>query len=199
MKLDRITDIHEHVDLLRAALDQFRQESANQIMVIGDVFATGDQIHPTCELLAKAQLIGVWGNLDLGLCFDPPVASRQKFGDLVVDFMSSLQPRLEVEGCPFQHVEPWLNPNEITDLWYFEGVPDTPRECRTHLGGDAPSARLRRPLPRYELVPKKAGVSRARWKPTPTHAPRVLPSATRRLRLEDGRLSPTRNLCRMSK
>jgi hypothetical protein len=38
--------------------------------------------------------------------------------------MTSLRPRLEVEGCYFTHVEPWLDPEEITDLWYFDGPPD---------------------------------------------------------------------------
>lgn len=128
MKLGLITDIHEQVELLRSALDQLSREQVDQIVLIGDVFETGERIQETCQLLADAQVIGVWGNHDFGLCDDPPVALREQYGDLVVDFMSSLQPRLEIEGCLFQHVEPWLNPNDITDLWYFEGVPDTPEK-----------------------------------------------------------------------
>ena len=127
MKLGLITDIHEQVELLRSALDQL-SEQVDQIVVIGDVFETGERIVETCQLLADAQVIGVWGNHDFGLCDDPPDALREQYGDLVVDFMSSLQARLEIEGCLFQHVEPWLNPNDITDLWYFEGVPDTPEK-----------------------------------------------------------------------
>ena len=33
-----------------------------------------------------------------------------------------------IKRCLFQHVESWLNPNDILDLWYFEGVPDTPEK-----------------------------------------------------------------------
>ena len=126
MKLGLITDIHEHVELLRSALDQLRREQVDQIVMLGDVFELGERMQETCELLADAQVIGVWGNHDLGLCDHPSPAIREKYGDTVIDFMSSLQPRLEIEGCLFQHVEPWLNPNDILDLWYFEGVPDTP-------------------------------------------------------------------------
>ena len=96
--------------------------------MLGDVFALGERMQETCELLSDAEVIGVWGNHDLGLCVDPSVALREKHGDLVINFMSSLQPRLEICGCLFQHVEPWLNPNDILDLWYFEGVPDTPEK-----------------------------------------------------------------------
>ncbi len=128
MKLGLITDIHEQVDLLHDALFAFEVAHVDQIVTIGDVFSTGKQIEETCKLLADARVIGVWGNHDFGLCDNPPASLCQRYGDLVVDFMSSLQPRLEVDGCLFQHVEPWLNPNDILDLWYFEGVPDTPEK-----------------------------------------------------------------------
>ena len=42
--------------------------------------------------------------------------------------MARLRPRLEVEGCLFTHVEPWLDPEKIEDLWYFEGPPETPEQ-----------------------------------------------------------------------
>lgn len=128
MKLGLITDIHEQVELLRSALDDLQREQVDQIVVIGDVFETGKRIRETCELLDEAQVIGVWGNHDLGLCDNPSAALRSDYGDSAIDFMSSLKPRLEIEGCLFQHVEPWLDPNDIVDLWYFGGVPDTPEK-----------------------------------------------------------------------
>lgn len=128
MKLGLITDIHEHVGFLRLALNQLQREQVDQIVMLGDVFESGERMQETCELLADTQVIGVWGNHDLGLCNDPSPAFREKYGDTVIDFMSSLQPRLELDGCLFQHVEPWLNPNDILDMWYFEGVPDTPEK-----------------------------------------------------------------------
>ena len=69
------------------------------------------------------------GNHDFGLCGDNQRAEdRQRYSERVLAFMGALQPRLEVEGCLFAHVEPWLDPEKIEDLWYFEGPPDTPEQ-----------------------------------------------------------------------
>jgi hypothetical protein len=40
---------------------------------------------------------------------------------------SEVPSRLEINGCHFTHVEPWLNPEQFEDLWYFEGPPDEHR------------------------------------------------------------------------
>ena len=45
MKLGLITDIHEQVEFLQIALDRFRQEQVDQVVVIGDVFEIIDDIH----------------------------------------------------------------------------------------------------------------------------------------------------------
>jgi hypothetical protein len=39
--------------------------------------------------------------------------------------MTGLQPRLELAGCHFSHVEAWLDPRQVEDLWYFDGPPTT--------------------------------------------------------------------------
>ncbi len=124
MKLGLMTDIHEHVEHLRTALDAFQNTEVDQVVVIGDVFETGERIEETCRLLAEARAIGVWGNHDFGLCFDPHPEVRANYPVSVIDFMTSLRPRLEVDGCLFTHVEPWLNPESVADLWYFDGPPD---------------------------------------------------------------------------
>jgi hypothetical protein len=38
--------------------------------------------------------------------------------------MTRLLPRLEIDDCLFTHVEPWLDPTDLSQLWHFEGVPD---------------------------------------------------------------------------
>ncbi len=124
MKLGLITDIHEQVELLRIALERFEREQVDQIVCIGDLFMLGEQIEETCRMLAEADAIGVWGNHDYGLCVDPDDEIRERFPNALIDYMTSLRPRLEVAGCHFSHVEPWLNPEDIVDLWYFEGPPD---------------------------------------------------------------------------
>lgn len=128
MKLGLITDIHEHVELLRVALDRFDHEQVDQIVVIGDVCEMGERIEETCRLLAEAGAIGVWGNHDYGLCVDVDERTREKYPTSVIDYMTTLRPRLEVEGCYFTHVEPWLDPETLADLWYFDGPPDEHRK-----------------------------------------------------------------------
>jgi hypothetical protein len=78
--------------------------------------------------LAAVDAIGVWGNHDCGLCIDPDARVLETFPSAVIEYMSSLRPRLEVAGCYLSHVKPWLNPEEITDLWYYEGPPDRPEK-----------------------------------------------------------------------
>ena len=124
MKLGLISDIHEQVAQLHNALDRFDKERVDQVVVLGDVFEMGEHIEETCRLLAAANAIGVWGNHDYGLCFDSEDEVRTRYPSTVIDYMTSLRPRLDVAGCHFTHVEPWLNPEDLTDLWYFEGPPE---------------------------------------------------------------------------
>ena len=58
MKLGLITDIHEHVEYLRLALELFGSERVDQVVVIGDVVETGSQLEETCRLLSQANAIG---------------------------------------------------------------------------------------------------------------------------------------------
>lgn len=128
MRFGLITDVHENVSHLRTALDRFQVERVDQIVIMGDVFELGERIEETCRLLIEANAIGVWGNHDYGLCVNPDEKARTKYGSIVIDFLTSLRPRLDVAGCHFTHVEPWLNPEDVTDLWYFEGPPDAPEK-----------------------------------------------------------------------
>jgi len=124
MKLGLITNIHEQVELLRSALDRFDKERVDQVVVIGDLLKMGERIEETCRLLAEANAVGVWGNHDFGLCFDPDDEIREKFPAAVIEYMTSLRPRLDIADCHFTHVEPWLDPENVADLWYFDGPPD---------------------------------------------------------------------------
>ena len=128
MKLGLLTDIHEHVGYLRLALAELEDAQVDQIVILGDVFETGRQLDETCRLLAGAAAIGVWGNHDYGLCVDPTDESRQRYSPDALKFMASLRPRIAQWGCHFSHVEPWLDPQRVEDLWYFEGLPDDQRK-----------------------------------------------------------------------
>ncbi len=129
MRLGILADIHEHDGVLRAALERFQQEHVDQVVVLGDILEVGDRLTETCCLLKDAGAIGVWGNHDFGLSCDPNDNLQDKYEEATVNFMSSLHPRLELEGCLFTHVEPWLDPEDLTDLWYFGGPPTTPEKA----------------------------------------------------------------------
>jgi hypothetical protein len=124
MKLGLITDIHEHVEFLRIALDCFEQEQVDQVVVLGDVVEMGERLVETCRLLIEAKAIGVWGNHDHGFCVEPSPEIQEQFPTSVFHFMATLRPRLEIDGCYFAHVEPWLDPEDIADLWFYEGPPE---------------------------------------------------------------------------
>jgi Calcineurin-like phosphoesterase superfamily domain len=128
MKLGLLADIHEQTDHLRKAINVLQQHGADRFVVLGDVFEMGKRIEETIHLLQDVSAVGVWGNHDFGLCFDPSETVRQRYSTAVLDFMGSLKPRLEIDGCLFTHVEPWLDPNKVEDLWYFDGPPDSPEK-----------------------------------------------------------------------
>ena len=120
-----MADIHEQTDELRKAIDVLQEHGANRFVVLGDVFEMGKRIEETVYLLQDVKAVGVWGNHDIGLCLDPTEKVRQRYTAAVLEFMGSLQPRLELDGCLFTHVEPWLDPHKVEDLWYFDGPPDS--------------------------------------------------------------------------
>ena len=97
MKLGLITDIHEHVVALRRALEHLAELGVDKIVMIGDVVEMGRRLEGTCQLLADAQVIGVWGNHDFGLCSEPEASDFSHISPQVRAYMGSLQPRLVVE------------------------------------------------------------------------------------------------------
>jgi predicted phosphodiesterase len=129
MKLGILADIHESVNNLRAALDQFRNAGVEQIVVLGDVFRIGRQIDETVALLSAAGTIGVWGNHDLGCCREISDRIRTRFAGPVLDYMATLQPRLEIDGCHFSHVDAFLDPEDPLQINVYDSFPDTPERA----------------------------------------------------------------------
>jgi hypothetical protein len=124
MKLGLIADIHEHVEHLQTALERFRSADVDRVVMIGDVVGMTQRLDETCRLLSEAHAVGVWGNHDFGLCVNVDDEIRNRYPPVVISYMTSLRPRLEIDGCLFTHVEPWLDPENLADLWYYDGPPD---------------------------------------------------------------------------
>ena len=129
MRIGILADIHEQIDELRRALAVLKQHGADRLVVLGDVCEMGHRLEATVDLLMSAGAVGVWGNHDFGLCGGNPTAEdRQRHGERTMAFLDRLRPRLEIEGCLFTHVEPWLDPEKIENLWFFGGPAETPEQ-----------------------------------------------------------------------
>ena len=128
MKLGLIADIHEDIDNLRWALAQFRAAEAEQVVFLGDAMAVGKRIDETCQQLREAGVIGVWGNHDLGLAFNPDDYFQSRYSPSVLNYMTTLKPRMVLGECHFSHVEPWLDPHDPSQINYFEGPSTDPVE-----------------------------------------------------------------------
>lgn len=128
MLLGLITDVHEEVGFLREALTALAARRVERIVFLGDVVGPCQQLPETCRCLRDAGVVGVYGNHDFGLCVEVEEEFRQLHGADVIGFMETLRPQMVLEDCFFQHVEPWLDPTKLEDLWYFEGMPERPEQ-----------------------------------------------------------------------
>lgn len=129
MRIGIVSDIHEHVENLSQAIERLQEARVDQIIQLGDVCENGRHMDETAVILAEAGVIGVWGNHDAGLCINPDDELLGGFCRQTRDYMASLKPQLEIGDCLFSHVEPWLDPTDIADLWYYEGPPNTPQQA----------------------------------------------------------------------
>jgi hypothetical protein len=129
MRIGILADVHESVGRLRQALGHLHEHGVDRLVALGDIFELGHRLDESVGLLRAAGAVGVWGNHDFGLCHGPPVDTAGRYDEDTLRFMRTLEPRLEIEGCLFTHVEPWLDPHKIEDLWWFGGFPDTPERA----------------------------------------------------------------------
>ena len=131
MRIGIVADIHDAVEALQCALAEFRSRQVDLVISLGDAgdtFSPAGRAGEVVALLEGAGAVGVWGNHDVGLCFDVPERLRREAGPQVLAYMAGMQPQLVVAGCRFSHVEPWLDARRVEHLWYFDGPPDTPEK-----------------------------------------------------------------------
>jgi predicted phosphodiesterase len=103
MKIGILADIHEHLVHLRAAHKAFQECRVDKILVLGDLFNSGERIQETINILSEAGAVGVWGNHDLGLCHEPDEDLIQRYGAKIVEFFASLTPHYELGDLLFSH------------------------------------------------------------------------------------------------
>jgi hypothetical protein len=135
MLIGILADIHDAVEPLKAALVRFRELGVQQVVSLGDAFETfrpGEPGTEVAHLLREAGAIGVWGNHDVGLSHNISEKIREIADPALLDFSVLLQPQLTIDNCRFSHVEPWLNPKIVKELWHYDGVPEsTARAARS--------------------------------------------------------------------
>ncbi len=127
MRIGIVTDIHDEAEQLARALAELRSQAVDAIVSLGDtsdLHGKWQNVGGVAGLLERYGVIGVWGNHDHGLCRDVSEEARKKFPASALAYMATMRPRLELGGCHFTHVEPWLNPESIEDLWCFSGRPE---------------------------------------------------------------------------
>jgi hypothetical protein len=123
MLLGLVTDVHSHAEELAQALKVLRKRGVDQVITLGDtcdVFAPSDGSAEITSMLAQCGAIGVWGNHDYTLCRDPPDDFRQRFTAQTLEWMSDMQPSLEIDGCYFSHRAADIDPHDIAALWSCE-------------------------------------------------------------------------------
>lgn len=128
MRIGIVTDVHDEVERLAAALRILRADGAEAIVSLGDVtdfHGPRNRAWEVARLLRDAGAVGVWGNHDFGLCRDVPLHALDHPDPEALAYFATWTGRLELCGCHFSHVEPWLNPDDPLALWHFDGPPDT--------------------------------------------------------------------------
>lgn len=125
MLIGLLSDIHEDIERLSLALDALRAARCDRLIMLGDVYHTGDRVAEACRVLAAADIPGVWGNHDFGLCAEVEEDLAAKIDPGVLAYMATLQPRIIIGDCLFQHVEPWLDPTQVENLWQHFGPPES--------------------------------------------------------------------------
>lgn len=128
MRLGLLTDIHEEAGHLRTALAVLAAERVDVIAQLGDacdLFGPGRGTAEVARLLAAAGVVGVWGNHDIGFCYEVPDDIRQRAEPHVLAYMATMRGRLELGGCHLSHVDPHLDPHDALQIWSAHGQPDT--------------------------------------------------------------------------
>ena len=137
MRIGILADIHEDVEALQQAIDLLRGEHADLLLVLGDLFYTGQRVAETVDVLATAGVVGVWGNHDLGLCHEPDPRLVTRHPARVFEFLKTLGARLEIEDCLFSHGLPQWDPFDPAE--YYLG--DRPESVEGLAGSFAASPR----------------------------------------------------------
>ena len=129
MRIGLLTDIHEDVERLAAAIVRCRRAGADRLLTLGDIHQDGRRFAATVQMLDEAGVTGVWGNHEFGVCHEPDDWVERAFDAKTRDYMARLRPRLEVEGVLLGHVLPRHDPTDVAQPWYIDEPPVTAEDA----------------------------------------------------------------------
>ena len=85
MKIAVFSDVHGNLKALKAALNQIKENGADQIIFLGDIFQRGNEEIECLELLKASGIICLKGNCELyladGVDIDPDVEYLREYYD----------------------------------------------------------------------------------------------------------------------
>jgi hypothetical protein len=125
MRIGLLADIHEDVDRLAAAIACCRRAGADRLLTLGDLYQDGRRFAETVQMLAEAEVSGVWGNHEMGICHEPDDWVKQAFDAPTLAYMAQLRPRLAIDGVLLAHVLPRHDPTDLMQPWYVDRLPET--------------------------------------------------------------------------
>lgn len=125
MRIGLLADIHGDSMLTRLALDAFWRRSVDRVLVLGDLFESGQCMDTLIDLLVEANVEGVYGNHDLGFCHEPEPWLPRRFSPRVLAYMASLRSSYELGPFLFTHGFPFWDPTDPT-IYYLGGHPGEP-------------------------------------------------------------------------
>ncbi|HYH64163.1 MAG TPA: metallophosphoesterase family protein [Urbifossiella sp.] len=129
MRIGVVTDIHDAVEELAGALAVLRREGVDAVVNLGDAtdaFGSHNRADEVVVLLREAGAVSVWGNHDHGLCGAVEEHVQARYSREALAYFAEARPRIELGGCHFSHVEPWIDADDIAALWHYDGLPRTP-------------------------------------------------------------------------
>ncbi|MFO0956804.1 MAG: metallophosphoesterase family protein [Isosphaeraceae bacterium] len=129
MRLGLLADIHEEVEHLNWAIRTLRDAGVDRFLLLGDLYEHGGRLDEMLDLLEPLGAEGVWGNHDYGLCVDVSEWVRGRFSRRVLEYFGRLKPAIRIGGDIYQHIEPYLDPSDLADIWSYqaEGLLDPAR------------------------------------------------------------------------
>lgn len=129
MRMGLLADIHESVERLAAGIARCRAAGADRLLTLGDIYHDGRRFAETVAMLRAAEVAGVWGNHEFGICHEPGAWVARDFDPDTCAYMARLRPRMEVEGVLLGHVLPHHDPTDYAQPWYVENAPETPAQA----------------------------------------------------------------------